>query len=71
MQREGVGREEALAIMQPKDEFKEREYQVPQLLKMADVVIDNNGTRQQLCEQLDLLISKYLVGFEHSKILGG
>lgn len=67
MQREGVGREGAIAIMQPKDEFKEKEYQVPQLLKMADVVIDNNGTREQLYGQLDQMVNKYLGGLKSSK----
>jgi len=51
--------EEAKKILLPRDEVKKR-WKVPEIEKVADVVIDNTGSLGELHQKADEMISRYL-----------
>ncbi|MFH0873331.1 MAG: nucleoside-diphosphate kinase [Candidatus Komeilibacteria bacterium] len=59
MVREGLGSlEEAKRLMLPRDERK-REWGVPGIVEVADVIIDNSGSLDHLSRVADAMIAKY------------
>ena len=60
MIREGLSDVEAAkSILIPKDEFKVKFWRMPDIMAIADVVVDNNGTLEGFQQQLEAILDKY------------
>jgi nucleoside diphosphate kinase/dephospho-CoA kinase len=53
--------EEAKEILVPKDRFKEDFWHMPDIMDIADVVIDNNGTLSEFTSKLDELLRSHRI----------